>query len=220
MHERWLQQYILAHFRELGFSQLRGPYSQGVDFKGSCKGKRVKVEAEWQYVNYYLHQHPPGWADILIVATLQPPPENLLDILPSRIVNIELRKVIEWAQPRADEKEREDFQSYPWRRLSRNLLDLYAYYLKHQKREYKLFFIGSHLALTRNKAQKPAGFQFDTNGLELEFQGSQEDKFAWDYWLNIAHVVADKFRLRPASSFGRPCCIKGRTFYKTFKLQL
>ena len=198
MHERWLQQYIMAHYQGLGFSQLKGPFNQGVDFNGIHNGKKVKVEAEWQYANYYFHQHPPKWADILIVATLEPPPAKYLSILPSRIINVDLQQVIEWAQPRADEKEREDFKLYPWRRLSRSLLDLYAYYLKQQGREKELSFIGSHLALVKNKAQKPAGFQFDANGLELEFQGSPEDKFAWDYWLNIAHAVSENYRLKPA----------------------
>lgn len=198
MHERWLQQYIMAHYRDLGFSQLKGPFSQGVDFKGIYKGNRVKVEAEWQYANYFFHKHPPEWADMLIVATLQPPPDKRLDKLPSQIINIDLQKVVEWAQPRADEKEREEFKLYPWRRLSRNLLDLYVYYLKQHYRVADLSFIGFHLALAQNKAQKPAGFQFGANGLELAFEGTAEDKFAWDYWLNIAHVIAEKFKLKPA----------------------
>lgn len=200
MHERWFQQYILTHSEALGFTKLKGPYRKGVDFKGIYKGKRVKVEAEWHYENYYFHQHPQSWADILIVATQEPAPDKYRGIFPPIIINIDIKKVIEWAQPRVDEREREDFKLYPWRRLSRNLLDLYAYYLKQRGREKDISFIGSHLALVRNKAQKPAGFQFGTNGLELEFQGSPEDKFAWDYWLNIAHLVADKFRLQPAMS--------------------
>ncbi len=198
MHERWFQQYIIAHSRDLGFSQLKGPFSQGVDFKGIYKGKRVKVEAEWQYANYYFHQHPKSWADILIVATLEPAPDTYRDLLPPTIINVDIKEVIEWAQPRAGEKERENYKLYPWRRLSRNLLDLYVYYLKQLGEEKEHSFIGSQLALAKDKAQKPAGFQFDTNGLELEFQGSPEDKFAWDYWLNIAHAVSENYQLKPA----------------------
>lgn len=202
MHERWLQQYIMAHYQDMGFLQLKGPFNQGADFNGIYNGKKVKVEAEWQYANYHFHQHPPKWADILIVATLEPPPAKYLGILPSRIININLQKVIEWTQPRADEKEREDFKLYPWRRLSRSLLDLYVYCLKHREREAEFSFLGSHLALSRDQAQKPSGFQFDGYGFELCFQGTPEDKFAWDYWLEIAHVIAEKYKLKPAT--GRP----------------
>ena len=198
MHENWLQEYIVAHYRGLGFSQLKGPFRRGVDFKGIYRGKRVKIEAEWHYANYCFHQHPPDWADILIVATLEPVPEKYRDVLPSRIVNIPLDEVIKWAEPKADEKERECFRSYPWRRLSRNLLDLYVYYLECHARSATSTVIGSHLALSRNKAQKPAGFLFGQDGLELAFEGTPEDKFAWDYWLNVAHSVAESLELKPA----------------------
>jgi len=202
MHENWLQKYIKEHYREIGFTRLHGPYKYGVDFKGIYARKWTKIEVEWEYSDYITHQHSLEFADVLIVATLRPVPQSLKASLPATIVNIDRKKVIEWAQPQIEEKEKEDFKSYPWRRLSRNLLDLYAYYQKQHQRP--LNFVGSNLALSMYQVQKPMGFEFGTDGKE-RFEGLPEDKVSWDYWLNIAHVVAKHFRLKPA--FGRPTWI-------------
>jgi hypothetical protein len=195
MHEIWLQKYIKANYLRIGFSQLYGPFTSGADFKGFYAGKRVKVEAEWDYADYISHQHTLKFADILVVATLEAVPEHLKDKLPSIIINLKREEVLEWAQPRLVSKNNEDYYSYAWRRLSRNLLYLYAYYRKKSQRG--MDFTGSNLVHTMYKTQKPAGFQFGEGGKEESFEGLPEDKESWDYWLNAAHAVADQFRLKP-----------------------
>jgi hypothetical protein len=130
------------------------------------------------------------------VATLEPAPEHLKEKLPPIIININREEVIAWAQPRSIKKDQQDYHAYPWRRLSRSLLYLYAH---HQKQNHqKIDFPGSNLALSTNKSQTPAGFQFGAGGKEESFQGSPEDKASWDYWLMIAHAVAAYFHLKPA----------------------
>jgi hypothetical protein len=196
MHEFWLQKYIKQHYQQIGFTQLHGPYNYGADFKGVYAGKQVKVEAEWEYSDYINHKHSLKFADILVVATLEPIPEHLKLRLPPTIINVNRDQVIEWAQPRMIKKNNEDYYSYTWRRLSRNLLYLYAYYRKRNGRS--LDFIGSNLLQKMGKNQKPAGFQFGEGGKEDGFEGRPEDKDSWDFWLNGAHGAADQFRLKPA----------------------
>jgi hypothetical protein len=196
MHEKWLQKYIQDHYLEIGFAQIHGPYKYGADFKGVYAEKPVKIEAEWNYSDYISHKHSLRFADVLVVATLEPVPPALLGKLPSTIINLDPQQVINWAQPRLIKKTREDYYSYPWRRLSKSLLELYAYYRKQDHR--KIDFIGSNLVFSMNKSQMPAGFKFGTGGKEESFEGRPEDKAAWDYWLNIAHAAAEHFQMKPA----------------------
>jgi hypothetical protein len=196
MHEIWLQKYVKEHYQQIGFSRLHGPYSTGADFKGIYAGKPVKIEVEWKYSDYISHKHPPGFADILVVATLESVPEHLKERVPSIIINVNREQVIEWAQPRIMRKMQEDYYSYPWRRFSRNLFYLYAYYQKKNHRDTE--FAGSSMALSMTRSQVPPGFQFGDRGIEKGFEGSPQEKALWDYWLNIAHDVADRFKLKPA----------------------
>jgi hypothetical protein len=196
MHEIWLQYYIKEHYQQIGFTKLNGPYKIGADFKGVYAGKPVKIEVEWDYSDYISHKHTTGFADILVVATLEPVPEHLKVKLPSTIINLNCEQVIEWAQPRMIKKNKEDYHSYAWRRLSRNLLFLYAYYQKQTTR--RMDYIGSNLAISMNRSQKPGGFKFGSGGKEESFEGPPEDKVSWDCWLNVAHEVANHFRLKPA----------------------
>jgi hypothetical protein len=196
MHEYWLQKYIKEHYPGIGFTQLHGPYSHGADFKGVYAGRPVKIEAEWAYSDYLSHEHGPGFADILVVATLKPAPEALKGKLPSIIINLNREQVVDWAQPRLATKNAEDFHAYPWRKLALNLLDLYSHYRKLDHRQ--MDFAGYNLVRSLYQTQTPAGFEFGSGGKELSFTGQPEDKAAWDYWLNIAHCVADHFRLKPA----------------------
>jgi hypothetical protein len=172
MHENWLQKYIKEHYLQIGFSQIHGPYKYGADFKGVYAGKPVKIEAEWEYSDYISHKHTVRFADILVVATLEPVPEHLKEKLPSIIINLNREHVIKWAQPQLIKKNKEDYSSYSWRRLSRSLLDLYAYYQKQNQRG--IDFIGSNLALSMNKSQAPGGFQFGAGGKEKSFEGPPE----------------------------------------------
>ena len=196
MHEIWLQKYIKEHYQQIGFTQLHGPYKYGADFKGVYAAEPVKVEAEWEYSDYIDHKHTLRFADVLVVAILEPVPQPLKVKLPSIIINLSRKRVVEWAQPRIVKKDEEDYSSYPWRKLSRNLLCLYAYYQKQSYR--RIDFIGSNLVLSMYQTQKPAGFQFGLGGKEETFKGLPEDKAAWDYWLKVAHAAADHFRLKPA----------------------
>lgn len=196
MHEIWLQKYIKEHYQQIGFTRLHGPYKFGADFKGVYAEKPVKIEAEWEYSDYISHKHPLRFADILIVATLESVPQALEEKLPSIIINLSREQVIEWAQPRMVKKDQEDYYSYPWRRFSRNLLYLYAYYQKQNR--LKIDFMGSSLIPKMYQFQKPVGFQFGEGGKEESFEGLPEDKAAWDYWLEAAHAVAHHFRLKPA----------------------
>jgi hypothetical protein len=195
MHEDWLQRYIKEHYQKLGFSQIHGPYKYGADFRGIYLSKPVKIEAEWDYSDYIIHKHTLRFADILVVATLEPVPDHLKQQLPSIIINLDREQVIRWAQPRRTKKNKDDYYSYPWRRMSRSLLDLYAHYRKQNHQ--KIDFIGSNLTFAKEKSQKPTGFQFGAGGKEEGFEGLPEDKASWDYWLVIAHSVANHFRLKP-----------------------
>jgi hypothetical protein len=196
MHEKWLQKYIQEFHRQIGFAQIHGPYGYGADFKGVYAGQAVKIEAEWRYADYISHKHTLKFADVLVVATLEPVPEQLKPKLPSIIINLNYEQVIEWAQPRLIKKSKEDYYSYQWRRLSKSLVDLYAYYLKGNKR--KIDFVGCRLAFSKNEEHTPAGFRFGTGGKEEGFEGSPEDRVLWDYWLEIAHSVAAHFHFKPA----------------------
>jgi hypothetical protein len=196
MHEYWLQRFIKEHYSQIGFTEIHGPYKNGADFKGFYFGKLVKIEAEWNYSDFIDHQHPVDFADVLIVATYAPVPENLRERLPSKIIHLNREQVITWALPRRTRKNKEDYYAYSWRRLSRSLLDLYAYYRKQAGQGLK--FLGSGLALSKNQSPTPAGFLFGSGGKEAGFSGSTEDKAVWDYWLIIAHSVASQFHLKPA----------------------
>ena len=96
MREHWLQLYIAEHYRELGFSQLEGPFDIGPDFRGIYQGQQVRVEAE---NDYNLYSHPREWADVLVVATLKPVPARWVDRLPPTIINVDPEKVAEWSLP-------------------------------------------------------------------------------------------------------------------------
>jgi hypothetical protein len=196
MHENWLQRYIKEYYQQIGFTRIHGPYKYGADFKGIYSERLVKIEAEWDYPDYISHKHSLKFADILVVATLEPVPGHLKEKLPRIIINIDRRKVIEWAEPRLARKTREDYYAYPWRRLSRSLIDLYAVYLKRNNR--RIEFTGSNLALSMFKSQTPGGFQFGPGGKQEGFAGRLEDKALWDFWLVIAHDAADHFHLKPA----------------------
>ncbi len=196
MHENWLQKYIKEYYGLLGFTEIHGPYSSGADFKGVYSGKPVKIEAEWNYSDYISHGHTLEFANILVVAAPGPVPERLKDKLPSIIINLDREKVIRWAQPRLIKKNKEDYYSYQWRRLSRSLLDLYAHHRKQDQQE--MDFIGTNLVHSSHQTQTPAGFTFGTGGKEEGFEGTSEDKAAWDYWLIIAHSAATHFHLKPA----------------------
>jgi hypothetical protein len=196
MHEDWLQKYIKEHQLQIGFSELHGPYKYGADYKGVYAQKLVKIEAEWDYADYIRHKHGPGFADVLVVATLAPVPIQLQDILPSIIINLDREKVVQWAEPRIAAKSYEDYYSYPWRKLARNLLYLYAYYQKLEKRSAE--YTGSRLSPSTYRNQTPSGFKFGPGGKEQSFSGTAEDKAAWDYWLETAHLVAEHFHLKPA----------------------
>ena len=196
MHEYWLQRFIKEHYWQIGFSELHGPDRSGADFKGLYHGKPVKIEAEWNYSDYINHQHSVEFADVLVVANYEPVPELLINKLPSIIIHVDRKQVIIWALPHRIKKNKEDYYSYAWRRLSRSLLDLYAYYRKRAGQN--LNFIGAGLALSRNQSPTPAGFLFGSGGKEAGFSGSPEDKASWDYWLIIAHSAANHFHLKPA----------------------
>jgi hypothetical protein len=195
MHEIWLQKYIKEHYRQIGFTQLHGPYKYGADFKGVYAENPVKIEAEWDYSDYISHKHSLRFADVLVVATLNPAPESLKGKLPPVIINLSREQVVEWANPLVVKKTEEDYYSYPWRRFSRNLLYLYAFYRKQNRTGSN--FIGSNLAQSMPWSQKPIGFQFGEGGKEEKFEGRPEDKASWDYWLFIAHSIAGHFRLKP-----------------------
>jgi hypothetical protein len=196
MHEDWLQKYIKEHHQKIGFTELHGPYKYGADFKGIFAGKPVKIEAEWDYSDYISHQHTLKFADVLVVATLEPVPRSLREKLPSIIIHLNREQVVAWAEPRIIKKSEEDYFSYPWRRLSKHLLYLYAYYLKQDQRN--IDFVGSNLAHPMYRTQTPAGFRYGAGGKEAGFEGPPEEKAAWDYWLKISHAVAENFRLKPA----------------------
>jgi len=204
MHEIWLQKYVKENFRRFGFTELHGPYNYGADFKGVYAGRSVKVEVEWDYSDYIQHKHSPNFANIIVVATLAPVPDLFKEKLPPVVINIDREQVINWANPRIITKNEEDYHSFAWRRLSRGLLDFYAYYQKQNGNAVN--FMGSHLALSMYKSQTPFGFQFASGGREESFEGPPEDKAAWDYWLEIAHEVAGHFKLKPA--FLRPTWIE------------
>lgn len=209
MHEEWLQKYIQDHYQKIGLSQIHGPYKRGADFKGFYAGKPVKIEAEWDYADYINHKHPPGFADVLVVATLEPVPECLRENLPISVIQVSREDVIEWAQPRRSQKNREDYHGYPWRRFSKSLFDLYAYSQKQISPP--VDFIGSAVTLTKRNSQTPAGFQFGPGGKEEGFKGPPEEKAYWDQWLVIAHSVSNQFKLKPALL--RPTWIDRIAFY-------
>jgi hypothetical protein len=212
MLEYWLQKYIKEYYRQIGFTELHGPYNIGPDFKGVYHGRPVKIEAEWDYSDYISHRHPPDFADILIVASLKPVPLALREKFPPFIIHLSAEQVVQWARPRKAQKDEEDFYSYTWRRLSRSLLYLYAYScLKNNRTD---DFVGSDLAGSMSKSQVPDGFHFGAGGKEVSFDGRPEDKISWDFWLNIAHDVARHFKLRPALL--RPTWIDRVALYSSY----
>ena len=161
-------------------------YFYGADFKGVYANKRVKVEVEWDYADYIQHKHPVDFADIIVVATFDPIPASLKEKLPPVAINVDREQVIHWANPKINTKKEDEYHSYPWRRLSRSVLDLFAYYQK--QKGSTADFIGASLALSMFKSQKHCGFLFAPDGKEESFEGSPTDKAAWDFWLVSGHL--------------------------------
>lgn len=65
--ERWLQFYIKICYRELGFSEISGPFDMGYDFRGVKDGKEVVIEAERKPYWFLNHGHNKDEVDFLIV---------------------------------------------------------------------------------------------------------------------------------------------------------
>jgi hypothetical protein len=103
MREYWLHKYIQGNSQRLGFRRLEGPFDTGPDFKGVFAGRKVLVEAELSYQSYISHGHPKDWADILIVASLDPAPIEFREKLPGTIINVDPQQVLEWSRPLREE---------------------------------------------------------------------------------------------------------------------
>jgi hypothetical protein len=216
MREYWLQQYVKEHYRELGFSQLEGPFETGPDFTGVYQGKPVKVEAELKYEGYL--QHPQGWADILIVGTLEPVPARCKDKLPLNIIPINPQKVLEWSKPlrqayrqKMEEGRQKVIAQFPPE--IQNILQSST-----PMRPEKLAELGYALRVAPwnrfgNSLLEVYAYYIERKGREEgatimcpplallkhkeEGFDDPEDEAVWRDWLNIAFAVATQFKLKP-----------------------
>jgi len=91
--EDQIQSYVAENFKKLGFSNLRGPFTKGCDFKGSYKGKYVSIEVERNW-EFYVRQHHNY--DVLIVLNPSEPPDNYKNKLPNTIIHIDLNDYRKW----------------------------------------------------------------------------------------------------------------------------
>jgi hypothetical protein len=65
--ENKLQQYIVANPFKFGLSDLKylcGKGGGGGDFSGFYEGKKIKIEVEWVYSDYYNHIGVPRFKDV------------------------------------------------------------------------------------------------------------------------------------------------------------
>jgi len=223
LREYWLQKYIKEHREELGFSDLEGPFETGPDFRGVYKGQKVSVEAEMEYKGYL--QHRPGFADVLIVGTLDPTPPQCKDRLPPTIITVDRQKVLEWSAPlrQVYRQKAEEGRQKVIDQLPPEIQDILT--STGRIRTEKLKELGCELvfmpwkrlaqALARlyayyvkvkdmgNSVIRPylAFLKHEQEGFsgydEDGFWGDPEDEAAREYWLNIAFAVAPQFELRP-----------------------
>jgi hypothetical protein len=100
VHEIWVQKYIVAHPKRLGFAKVDGPHDTGPDFRVQHRGKWHLAEAEVDWKRYLRHKHNnnPAFAAVrfLIVLSESMPSPRELAALPPKIVRINRAHFGEW----------------------------------------------------------------------------------------------------------------------------
>lgn len=98
--ESLIQEYVSVHFRRLGFTDIKGPFGKGPDFRVRCRGKWALAEVERSWRQYFQHGHhrQASFADTryLIVLAAEAPPANTPGGLPETIIHIDLPHFATW----------------------------------------------------------------------------------------------------------------------------
>lgn len=106
-HEKWVQRYFKDHYERYGFSNIKGPFSNGPDFKGFYNGRETGIEVEWSWKNYLLHKHHlnPAFDNTDVLVSFYPIMNNevVSDLIPLNMVFIDLDHFYSWYEPKAKE---------------------------------------------------------------------------------------------------------------------
>jgi hypothetical protein len=98
--ESLIQEYVSVNFRRLGFTDIKGPFGKGPDFRVRCRGKWALAEVERSWRQYFQHGHhqQASFADTryLIVLAGEAPPTNTPGRLPETIIHIDLPHFAAW----------------------------------------------------------------------------------------------------------------------------
>lgn len=104
--EFWLQIYLKDNADKYGISNIQGPFSSGPDFKGRYNGKDIDIEVEWSCNNYIQHKHHlnPKWdkTELMVVFYPSPPSDEIKNLVPAEIINLDQEDFREWFVPKAD----------------------------------------------------------------------------------------------------------------------
>src|SRR5438445_4543917 len=105
--EYWVQKYIVANHKKLGFKELKGPFTSGPDFQVLYRGKWVHAEAEVLCDNYIQHKHHKNekWAacKVLIVLSGKQPSPETRHLLPKTVIQIDKAHFTLWFRAAAKE---------------------------------------------------------------------------------------------------------------------
>jgi len=93
VQEYWLIEYIEAHYKRLGITDLRGHFKIGPDFHFLINRQWRVAEVEIECKNYLQHQHHTNakWDDceILVVLSEEEPNKDMRKLLPRRIIHVD-----------------------------------------------------------------------------------------------------------------------------------
>ena len=215
MREYWLHKYIQGNSQRLGFRRLEGPFDTGPDFKGVLAGRKVLVEAELSYQSYISHGHPKDWADILIVASLDPIPVELRERLPGAIINVDPQQVLEWSRPMRVEyrASMEEGRKQVIAQFPQEVQDILSHTDRMRPEKlrnlgYELMFSPWH-TLAEELATLYAYHISAFPDIQIVRYYSIDKEVGWesvtiaeddelDYWLNVAFAVASQFKIKPS----------------------
>lgn len=100
VEERWIQEYVRKHYKNLGFSKVEGPFSHGPDFRVARKTRWAWAEVETRWKNYGEHGHhlDPSFREVkyLILYDQENPPSRYAAQLPPEIIHLDHVHFLDW----------------------------------------------------------------------------------------------------------------------------
>lgn len=99
-----IQLYFKEFHKDYGFKNIQGPFRVGPDFT-TYEKIGIEVERDWKsYINHGHHQNPAfDSAKYLVVLTPGEPPEAKLELLPEKIIFLDIESFVSWYRNTAKE---------------------------------------------------------------------------------------------------------------------